>query len=108
MIQNQSLMMQNMTMMAAATIKQQEQEDRKKSMMSKLITQDEILFELLTAESWHDDGKGKSEYTQRIMADKEIMVAWSMIAQTTMPWPGLVSQKQIVKFFKSGFIAANI
>jgi hypothetical protein len=108
MIQNQSLMMQNMTMMAAATIKQQEREDRKKSMMSKLITQDEILFELLTAESWHDDGKGKSEYTQRIMADKDITVAWRMIERTTMSWPGLISQKQIAKFFKSGFIAANI
>jgi hypothetical protein len=108
MIQNQSLMMQNMTMMAAATIKQQEREDRKKLMMSKLITQDEILFELLTAESWYDDGKGKLEYTQRIMADKDITVAWRMIERTTMSWPGLISQKQIAKFFKSGFIAANI
>jgi hypothetical protein len=109
MIQNQSLMMQNMTMMAAATIKQQEREDRKKLMMSKLITQGEIIFEILTAESWHDDGKGKSEYTQRIMADKDITVAWRMIQRTTMSWPGLlISQKQIAKFFKSDFIAANI
>ena len=95
-------------MMAAASIRQHERDDRKKSMMSKLIIQDERLFELLTAESWHDDGKGKSEYTERIMADKDITVAWRMIERTTMSWPGLISQKQIAKFFKSGFIAANI
>jgi hypothetical protein len=108
MIQNQSLMMHNMTMMATATIKQQEKEDRKKLMMSKLITQDENLFELLTAESWYDDVQGKSEFTTRVMADKDITVAWRMIERTTMSWPGLISQKQVAKFFKSGFIASNI
>jgi hypothetical protein len=105
MLQNQSLMMQNMTMLASATIKHQDREDRKRFMMSKLITQDEKLFELLTANSWDDRVQGKSEYTTRVMTDKDITVTWRMIERTTMNWPGLISQKQIAKFFKSGFIA---
>jgi hypothetical protein len=108
MIQSQSLMMQNMSMMASSTMNHQQKEDKRKSMMSKIIREDEHLFTLLAAESWDESHPRICTFTRDLMADKDVHVAWAQIKRKIMEWPGLVSQKQMTKFLRSGFIAPDL
>jgi hypothetical protein len=108
MIQSQSLMMQNMSMMASSTMNHQQKEDKRKSMMSKIIREDEQLFTLLAAESSDESHPRICTFTRDLMADKDVHVAWAQIKRKIMEWPGLVSQKQMTKFLRSGFIAPDL
>jgi hypothetical protein len=108
MIQSQSLMMQNMSMMASSTMDHQQKEDNRKSMMSKIIREDEHLFTLLAAESRDEDHPRMCTFTRDLMADKDVHLAWAEIKRRIMEWPGLVSQKQMTKFLGSGFIAPDL
>jgi hypothetical protein len=97
-----------MSMMASSTMNHQQKEDKRKSMMLKIIREDEQLFTLLGAESWDEDHPRMCTFTWDLMADKDVHVAWAQIKRKIMEWTGLVSQKQMTKFLRSGFIAPDL
>jgi hypothetical protein len=108
-INNQSMMMQQMTMFAGATLRQAKKSDKAKSMFSKMAEEDERLFDLLAAEDWDDDYPHRSSFMlMRIVKDKDVSVAWQSIRKATVDWPGFISEKQIVEFFRTGYLATDI
>jgi hypothetical protein len=107
-INNQSMMMQQMTKFAGATLRQAEKSDKAKSMFSKMAEEDERLFDLLGAEDWDDDYPQMSSFMRRIVKDKDGSVAWQSIRKATVNWPGFISEKQLVKFFRTGYLATDI
>lgn len=105
---NQNMMMQQMTMFAGATLRQAKKSDKAKSMFSKMAEDDERLFDLLAAEDWDDDYPQMSSFMMRIVKDKDVSVAWQSIRKATVDWPGFISEKQVVKFFRTGYLATDI
>jgi hypothetical protein len=105
---NQSMMMQQMTMFAASSLKQAEEKNKSKSMFSKTPEDDEKLFDLLAAGGWRDTKPSMSSFMRRLAKDKDVSVAWSSVRKRTVDWPGLISQKQLVKFFRTGYLVIDI
>jgi hypothetical protein len=97
-----------MTMFAASSLKQAEEKNKLKSMFSKMPEEDEKLFSLLAADSWHDHKPRMSSFMWRLVKDKDVTVAWNAVRKRTVDWPGLISQKQLIKFFRTGYLALTI
>jgi hypothetical protein len=108
MLQNQQLMMQNISMLSSSSTNLRTREEDRKSMISKIIREDGLLFTLFSAESWREDHPRLSSFTKELMANKDIQVALAQIKRKAMEWPGLISQKQLAKFLRNGFIDPDL
>jgi hypothetical protein len=45
---------------------------------------------------------------RRIVRGMDVSVAWQTIRKAMVDWPGFISQKQLVKFFRTGYLATDI
>jgi hypothetical protein len=91
MVNNQSMMMQQMTMFAASSLKQAEEKKKLKCMFSKTPEEDERLFDFLAADGWHDHKPRMPSFMRRLAKDKDVAVAWNAVRKRTIDWPGLIS-----------------
>jgi hypothetical protein len=108
MIYNQGLMIQNLAMFSRQGLVSQQREERKRSMMANLLEEDEALFTLLSANGWRDSKPEMPVFTSKLMAVKDVNIAWARISKKIRTWPGRVSQKQFAKFLRTGFVANDI
>jgi hypothetical protein len=108
MIYNQGLMIQNLAMFSRQGLVSQQREERKRSMMANLLEEDEALFTLLSADGWRDSKPEMPTFTSKLMAVKDVNIAWARISKKIRTWPGRVSQKQFAKFLRTGFVANDI
>jgi hypothetical protein len=88
---------------------QAEKEDKKKSMLSRLSTDAEKLFSLVSAPSWRYQREPKlNSFMERLTSDKEVTKALNLVKHMTKKWRGKLCDKGVVNFLVNGYQATDI
>lgn len=101
-------MIQNINALTQKSLRTSRKESKKKSMMSRLSPDAEELFYLLSATSWREKSPRLNSFMRKLVRDKDASKAINMVQSKTVGWTGMISSKQLVQFFSSGYRARNI
>ena len=104
----QKALIQNLTTMTESALAAQERDERKKSMKSRLSPEAEALFSLLCASGWRDYTPTMPQFTEKLLADKDLNKALGILRAFTAKWKGSVSEKGFAKFLSTGYSAPDI
>jgi hypothetical protein len=102
-------MVVNLNRSSEAYVKQISKDDSTKSSLSRMAPDQAGLFSLLSAENFNVEGTPKlNSFTAKLTESRDPMRAINMVRQETRRWGGTITEKALVQFLSSGYLAPDM
>jgi hypothetical protein len=102
-------MILNLTKSSEAYVRQITKDESTKSALSRLAPDQAALFNLLTADNFEVDGTpALNEFTRKLTESRDPMRSINMVRQETRLWGGSISDKSLLQFLSSGYLAPDM
>jgi hypothetical protein len=102
-------MVLNLTKSNEAYARQITKDDSTKSALSRLAPDQAALFHLLNTDDFDEDGTPElNEFTTKLTENRDPRRAINMVRQETRSWGGSISDKSLLQFLSSGYLAPDI
>jgi hypothetical protein len=102
-------MVLNLNKSSELMVKQISTTESSKSSLSRLAPDQATLLKLLKAESFEGEGMRElNEFTAKLTQSRDPMTAINMVRQETAGWRASMSDRSLLQFLSSGYLAPNI
>jgi hypothetical protein len=102
-------MVLNLNKSSEAYVRQITKDDTTKSALSRLAPDQAALFSLLTAPNFETDGTPDlNAFTSKLTESRDPMRSINMVRQETRLWGGSISDKSLLQFLSSGYLAPDM
>jgi hypothetical protein len=102
-------MVVNLEKSSEAYVLQISKDDSTKSALSRLAPDQASLFRLLTADDFDIDGTPElNDFARKLTENRDPMRAVNMLRQASRLWKGSISDKSLLQFLSSGYLAPDI